>query len=77
MSVSLRITIIVACLLLALYVIRLVLTDKLQLRYSLLWLALVVTLLICSFSLSRYVGFLPFLALLRPLILFSSLVLFS
>ena len=63
MSVSIRITIIVACLLLALYVIRLVLTDKLQLRYSLLWLALVVTLLICSFFpipvcwLSSFFGF--------------------
>lgn len=63
MSVSIRITIIVACLLLALYVIRLVLTDKLQLRYSLLWLALVVTFLICSFFpipvcwLSSFFGF--------------------
>lgn len=63
MSVSIRITIIVTCLLLALYVIRLVLTDKLQLRYSLLWLALVVTLLICSFFsipvcwLSSFFGF--------------------
>lgn len=49
MSISIRITIVFACLLLALYVIRLVLTDKLQLRYSLLWIALVVTLLFCSF----------------------------
>lgn len=48
MSASLRIAIVFACLLLALYVIRLVLADKLQLRYSLLWLALVVTLLIVS-----------------------------
>ena len=48
MSASLRIAIVFACLLLVVYVIRLVLADKLQLRYSLLWLALVVTLLIVS-----------------------------
>lgn len=63
MSISIRITIVFTCLLLALYVIRLVLTDKLQLRYSLLWIALVATLLFCSFSQSRFVGYLPFLAL--------------
>ncbi|RGX50560.1 DUF2304 domain-containing protein [Collinsella sp. AF02-46-1] len=63
MSVSIRIAIVFACLLLALYVIRLVSTDKLQLRYSLLWLALVVTLLLCSifpvpiYFLSSFFGF--------------------
>lgn len=48
MPALLQIAIVVACLLLAIYVIRLVLKDKLQLRYSLLWLALVVVLLICG-----------------------------
>lgn len=48
MSAPLQLAIVIACLLLAIYVIRLILKDKLQLRYSLLWLALVVALLICG-----------------------------
>ena len=38
MQMSLRVGIIAACLLLAVFVLRLVLKDKLQLKYSLLWL---------------------------------------
>lgn len=63
MSVSLQLAIVIACLLLAIYVIRLILKDKLQLRYSLLWLALVAVLLICGlfpqplYSISSLFGF--------------------
>lgn len=48
MQMSLRVGIIAACLLLAVFVLRLVLKDKLQLKYSLLWLGLVLALLVCA-----------------------------
>lgn len=63
MQMSLRVGIIAACLLLAVFVLRLVLKDKLQLKYSLLWLGLVLALLVCAlfpqplYVISSFFGF--------------------
>ena len=63
MQMSLRVGIIAACLLLAVFVLRLVLKDKLQLKYSLLWLGLVLALLVCAlfpqplYAISSFFGF--------------------
>ena len=63
MPTTLQFAIVVACILLAFYVIRLVLTGKLQLRYSLLWLALSAVLLFFGlfpqplFSVASFFGF--------------------
>ncbi|WP_075279992.1 DUF2304 domain-containing protein [Thermophilibacter provencensis] len=63
MSVTLRICIAIFCILLAFYVIRLVSRRRLLLKYSLLWLTLVVGLLLsalfpdCVILLSGLLGF--------------------
>ena len=60
---SLQITIIVACILLLVYVVYLIRHNRLQLKYSLLWLAMVVILLFASlfpaplFGLAELLGF--------------------
>lgn len=63
MSFSLRISVVVACVLLLIYVVYLVRRERLQLRYSLLWLAMAAALLLVSifpgplFALSALFGF--------------------
>ena len=68
MQMSLRVGIIAACLLLAVFVLRLVLKDKLQLKYSLLWLFPQPLYVISSFfgfaTLSNFIFVVGFLFLL-------------
>lgn len=63
MSTALQVIVIICCLALSIYVLRLVSKERLLLKYSLLWLVLALLLLICAlfpdtlFSLSRAIGF--------------------
>ena len=63
MSFPLRASIVIACALLLIYVVYLVRRERLQLKYSLLWLAMAVVLLLVSlfpeplFTLSDMFGF--------------------
>ena len=63
MTLVLRIFMIGSCLLLATYVVHLVKHERLQLRYSLLWLVLAIAMLLCAlfprplFSIAAILGF--------------------
>lgn len=63
MTFALRLLMICSCLLLAVYVIHLVKHERLQLRYSLLWLVLAFTMLLCAlfpkpiFNIATILGF--------------------
>ena len=48
MHISLQFAVIAACLVLLCFVLRLVLKDSLQLKYSLLWIVLAVVLMLCG-----------------------------
>ena len=48
MHISLQFGVITACLVLLCFVLRLVLKDSLQLKYSLLWIVLALVLLVCG-----------------------------
>ena len=48
MPLTLRVSVAAACILLVAYVVRLIVSGKLQLKYSLLWLALVLVLLLSA-----------------------------
>lgn len=63
MTTALQILMIFSCLILVVYVVHLVKHERLQLRYSLLWLALAVIMLACAlfpkplFSIATALGF--------------------
>lgn len=63
MTVALRLFMVVSCILLSVYVIHLVKHERLQLRYSLLWLFLALAMLVCAlfpdplFSIAATLGF--------------------
>lgn len=63
MTVALRLFMVVSCILLSVYVIHLVKHERLQLRYSLLWLFLALAMLVCAlfpdplFSIAAALGF--------------------
>lgn len=64
MIISLRLCVGIVCLLMFIYVLSLVKKEKLMLRYSLLWLALAVVLILCAifpgpvFGVAKLFGFL-------------------
>ncbi|MGI6104564.1 MAG: DUF2304 domain-containing protein [Raoultibacter sp.] len=63
MSIVLQVAVIIACLLFIIFVVRLVAKEKLLLKYSLLWIALGLILLLCAifptplYELSHLLGF--------------------